>query len=590
MRAVWRGPQGLAAVAVVVSMVVWRAVLLGGSFFNQDDFYLVARAYRAHLGWHFLFADTAGHLMPLQQLAFWAVAHHAPYAWGVVAGGILLSQTLSVLVCWHVLTRILPDRWARVPLLAVVCWAPMTLAPTLWWAASMGLWPYVLCTLLAVLFLLRAIQGAGPRWRELLLCGLAACVGLLWWERAVLVFPVLFGVAFLIGEEPTWWRRLRATVTGLWPLWAGAVVLLAGYLVVHVRLAHVEGGGGGSSRMLAVTWAYVGENVVPGLVGGPWAAGIVGGAVEPSFWVVVTSLLLVGGLGVLLVARCGPRARWAVVFLAGYVAADAALLLFGRSAFGRLIGLDPRYSADVVQAAVLAAALALRAAPRHYGFELSGARSWARWRTVVVVGSMGVYLVGAAFGTALLVPAFQNTQDRTYLTNIRAGLTGESQQVLYDDLVPPEVVLPLVGDDSRLSRILAPLPERPAFDQPSPDLRVVAGDGRLQRAELDHPVTARPGPVPRCGYAVRSTVSRVPMQGPLSGRVALRVDYFTDAEATVTLGTAGWSTHFRVRPGPNEMWVVVADLGHEWHQLRLSVGGPSTVCVVRLEAGVPVAR
>ena len=39
---------------VLAVMVVWRAVLLGGSFFNQDDFYLTGRAYDVDLTIDFL--------------------------------------------------------------------------------------------------------------------------------------------------------------------------------------------------------------------------------------------------------------------------------------------------------------------------------------------------------------------------------------------------------------------------------------------------------------------------------------------------------------------------------------------------------
>ena len=183
----------------------------------------------------------------------------------------------------------------------------------------------------------------------------------------------------------------------------------------------------------------------------------------PRCWVTVVSCVVAIALVVLLVRRGGPSASWAVVGLVGYVVADLALVLVGRGGFGRIIGLDPRYSSDVVHAAVVVAALALRGSPRYFGLDVDLAR-WRRLRLSVVVVVSVVYLVGASFATARLVPHFQNTADREYVTDLRAGLAADPNVVLGDALAPADVVLPLVGDDSRLSRVFAPLAESPAFD------------------------------------------------------------------------------------------------------------------------------
>ena len=91
----------------------------------------------------YLMEPVAGHVMPLQHATYWLVAHHLPFDWPTISLMILGVQLASGVVAWHLLSRLLPDRWARVPLLALLMWAPLTLATTLWWSASMGLWPHV---------------------------------------------------------------------------------------------------------------------------------------------------------------------------------------------------------------------------------------------------------------------------------------------------------------------------------------------------------------------------------------------------------------------------------------------------------------
>lgn len=585
---VWRGRQAAAALVVVAVMVVWRAVLLDGSFFNQDDYYLSGRAYAADLTWGYLFTDTAGHVNPAQQLVYWVVAHGFGYDWRAVAVFVLSLQLAATVVMWHVLTRLLPGRWVRVPLLAAFAWSPLSLMTTLWWSAAMGLWPHLVCSLLAVLLLLRVHQGVGRAWVAYAAIVLVMVVAVAWHERAVLIAPVLLATAVTLADQAPGWRRVPAALRAHRPLWVASALLLAGYLVGHTSLTTVEGGSTDPDDWVAIAGAFVAQNVLPGVASGPWGARLDGGAVEPFLWVTIASgaltVLTVG----LLLWRGGPSRRWALAFFVSYVVADLVLVLAGRGGFGRLIGLDPRYSSDVIHVAVLCVALAVRGASPGFGFSLPRRWSWTRARTAVLVVGTAAYLYGAAFGTATLVPHFQNTEDRTYLANLRADLGADPNQVIVDALAPPDIVLPLVGDDSRLSAVLAPLDLAPVFDQPSPRMRTVAPDGRLVEVELDGTIPMRRGPVPGCGYAV-SEATLVPLAVDVRGRVVARLSYFTDTEATVDVSVGAWSASFLARSGPDEMWFVLPDLDAPVRAVTFEVRGPSTVCITELEVGLPEA-
>ncbi|MDZ5620575.1 hypothetical protein SFC88_07055 [Nocardioides sp. HM23] len=576
----WRGPQGAAAIGVIVVMLVVRGRLLAGSYFNQDDFYMTGRAYRSDLSWDFLFSDFAGHVNPFQQLTLWVVAHHAPYDWPVIATAILAVNLAATVLVWLILSRLLDRQWSRVVLLAVFAWAPMTLVPTLWWSAAMFLWPHVLGSLAAIWLLVRWRQGDGSAWVNGVGIVLVTAAALLWHERAVLILPLVFGVAVALADEATGWRRLTAALGRFRWLWLGMAGAVVGFLVVHGLLTDVEGGGGTARQQVEVSWSFVGRSVVPGLVGGPWAGRTIGGAVVPAAWVTVASIGLVVAVVGLLLWRGGPARRWGLAVLAGYVAADLGLLLAGRSGFGQVIGLDPRYSSDTLHAAVVCVALCLRGA------------SWPalaakRSRALVVGALLAAYGVASAFGTALLVPHFQNTQDRAFITHLRDDLAADPTQVILDGPAPEELVLPLVGDDNRYSVILGPLPELPAFDEPSPRLRAVGPDGRLEQVEMSGGVSSVAGPDGECGYEVSTTPVDVEMALPVEGRVLLRVRYYAGAESTVTASAEDWTEEFLARRGPNELWLVLPDVPGAVTDIGLVGDGRAEVCVTDVLAGLP---
>jgi hypothetical protein len=590
---VWGARQGQVALVVVAVTAVWRAVLLQSSYFNQDDYYLTARAYHEpHLSWSLLFEPVAGHVMPAQQLAFWLVAHHLAFNWDAIAVLILLAQLAAVVVMWHLLTRLLPGRWLRVPLLAAFAWSPLTLAATLWWSAALALWPQVIAGLVSTIFLLRADQG-GRRLPNLLGCVAALVFGLLWHERAILTVVLLAGVALCLSEQHGW-RRIQDAVVRWWTWWASIGLLCVGYLVLHTSLTSVAHQQSSWSDYLGISWAYVVENALPGLISGPWSATLVGGAVDPSLWMVVVTGVVSAAL-VGQVWRSGGRARfWALAMLVVYVGVDLLLLLLGRSGFGRIIGLDPRYTSDLVAAAVIYLALAFRGSEAGWSLD----RRWLATRSWLVpfgavVLTVG-YGVGSLVGSAVLVPHFQNREDRTYVQNFRADLARDPTQVILDAPVPPGILLPLLGREALLSNVFAPLPEKPVFDLPSAKLRAVAPDGHLHEVVLALPSPMRPGPVPNCGYAVKARTKTIRLQRAVTGSFVVRLGYFTDRESDYRVGVGAWHADFHADVGPNVVWLAVPDEGSvqaltiTQDATSWSGAGP-TLCVAHLSAGAPQA-
>lgn len=579
---VWSSATGMGALLVLLVVVVVRGVLLKGSFFNQDDYYLTSRAARAPLTWSFLFQPTAGHVQPAQQLTYWIVSRTVAFDWPAVALGLLVAHIFTLVLVWHVLCRLLPGRLVRLPLLAVVAWSPLTVATSLWWSAAMGLWPGVAAAMVAVLALLRQGDRGRQRWYDVVVCLAAVLFALAWHERGILVPALLFAVAVATSPGPGW-RRVLQALGSRWALWTCLVILGSGYLMLHRSLTGVGSQRASISTYLGIVWNALARNAVPGLASGPWQAKLQGGAIEPSTGVVLVSDLLAIGLVAFLFVRGGARARWAIAMLALYSAVTMGMLLLGRAGFGRIIGLDTRYTADLVVTVVFLA-IALR------DVRLVPVRSWwSARKPLLAVVIVGVYGAGALLGTGVQVPHFQNKEDRAYFTNLKTDYDADPGQVIVDAPVPPGILLPLLGRETLLSNVLRPLGQHVTFDQASTRLRVVDVTGHLGEPRFAVGSAMRPGRT-ACGYGVSSEPTRIPLQHDLLGQVAVRIGYFTNGESDVRVWDGTFSVRFRATPGPNEIWFVMPDekrpVSGWWMQQEEA--GASAVCVAQLTAGALV--
>jgi hypothetical protein len=273
------------------------------------------------------------------------------------------------------------------------------------------------------------------------------------------------------------------------------------------------------------------------------------------------------------------------VVFAGYVAADVAMLLVGRGGFGAVMALDPRYSADIV----VVAAIALVAASRDEEWQ-----SW--WEGLAGLGApyltglLAAYLAGALATTVLLAPQGQNREDRRYVESIRSALHENPTVVLYDEQVPPEILLGAFGPYSQLSQVLSTLPENPRFDAPSEQLRQVRPSGAVVPVTFEDPAFGVPGPVDGCGYAVKDRVARVPLSRDVTGKVVARVDYFTDLDTLMTLRVGDRSVALPVSPGAHRIEAVLDLTGQpaqDKAELQLEEGTGSAVCVGSLLIGPP---
>jgi hypothetical protein len=415
-------------------------------------------------------------------------------------------------------------------------------------------------------------------------------VGLLFQERSILIPLVVLAVAVVVDRTPGLPRRLIATLQADKRMWFWLAGITVGYLLVHAWLGPIGSTGStGSHQSVTLVDNILFRNLVPGALGGPWSGVVLSGAaIIPPTWVVVVTCLLFAALVAFTSRYGGTTARLLWLILLAYAALDVAMLFGGRAQYAGILGLTPRYTADIVLILVVVLAGAVRELrpPTVVGSFLDGGPGGRR-RTVVCVVVAVAYAASTALTTHHTAPALFNTAGKTYVENLQRDLADHPDVVLYDTAVPAHMMISWFGADDRVSTVYGIAHHAPLFDVPSERMRIVDGLGHVRELNLEHPVTAVPGPEPQCGYNVTLSPTVVKMTEPVaSGKKVMRLPYFTNVDDEGVLVVGGQTIRFPVQPGLHSISVVVS-AAFDSFSVRLSRTG-GTLCLGAVTAGTPL--
>jgi hypothetical protein len=589
----WRSAAGVVALVLIAGQLAWRAVILSKGFWTQDDFLMLTHGGRP-LTIDLLFQDYAGHMFPGGFLIAWLHTHLAPLDWGVAVVELVVLQMVASLLAWVVLCRLMPGSTWRLTVLTVYLFCPLALWPTQWWCVAIQFLPGSVFLLLATWAMLHRLQE-GSRWSGPLAI-VAIVMALLFQERAVL-FPLVLGFVAIAYAEGRGVRRVAAAVLAHRLVWASLVVLLIGYLVLHGALAPVDRTSPGAATASAsLVGNFVGRNAVPGFVGGPWGAQGTASFVVPADWAVGLSWVVLA----LLVTQTMQRSRsaaWGWLLLLAYTLLDVALLFGGRTIpdFGAVLGLVPRYAADIVPVLAIALGLVVRACEGRAAEPadpVSAGTPRGRWRRRVPVAVVlaGCYLVSAVISTSAVAPLNYNQDDRAYVDWLRADLRADARAVLFDGAPPQGVMVAWFGDDARVSNVVGTAPEDPVFDLPTHNLRMVDAAGRLRPVALEGAVSDVKTSDRDCVHHVeRDRLTPVRLEDPApDGKLVARISYFTATPGVLVVATPDARASLALRSGLNMADIVVqGPLDGLDLRLRPTVEAPSDVCVVDVVVGHP---
>lgn len=552
-----------AAAGIGAAAWLWHAVVVLRGYFYQDDFvYIDTAAHTTPTPAH-LFQPYHGNVMPGQFLLAWVVTRIAPLGHAVAVLPVLALAAVALVLMWSCLVGLGGRRWVLLVPFTVFALSPAIFLPTVWWAYSLELMPLLVALLAAVRSQL-AFLRTGTLGHALAALGWTA-VGLLCWDKAVLIPIVVFGVTVLLAP-----RTLRP----YWTLWLGYVALIGAYSGTYLLITRHDTGTVPlrAHDIPSLAEVMVGRTFLPELLGGPWRS-----AAGPTSWLVGSALLLAITWAVLVAlvvaswAACrgsaAGRSRAAVAFgvVLVYLAVDVGLVAAGRlGVLGTAIGSDPRYTADAIPVALLFVSAVLPARLPRVG---------------VLVAGVG--LAASAVVTLLGPPYAPTSAARTFVTNAAADPTAD----LYDGPVPAAVLVGWFGAQDRASVVLGALPDPPRFDQPGGDLRMLDDTGTPRPIVLLGAATGRPGPVAGCGYAVTSRVTDVPLVTPAQGgRPVVRIGYYAGSGLTGSVDIGAGPVNVSFQAGVHDLFLV-ADRPPA--DVRITASG-GTVCVTDVAVGTPL--
>lgn len=600
-------PFGGAVAAVAALQALIYGGLASRGFFYQDDFDYVAQGADRRLTLDYLLEPNNDHLTPGLRVAYWLMAHVAPYEhWPTVVMRVLLQVAVTLLFA-RLLARLVGPGRVALAVLGLFAFTLLTLPSFLVLSSSVNL----LAAQIAALVLLdRHVRyEVHGRLADALWGAAALLVGLLFWEKivlAVLLPPLLSLLVLTAGPLRD---RVRGTRwTGI-AVYAVPVVLFFGYFLTH-RYAR-RSNRPSVSDLADLAWVSWGHGVAPTLVGGPWrwydSPGSYFGLANPPLLGIVAGQAAVLAFLAVVVRRNGVRALLPWLLPVAYLLGNTVVLGVGRYQYlGGFVGRSYHYLCDTAIPVLLAVALSL-ALPRPV--EVAARTGPA---AALAAAPVPVRLEGRARGIALaLVAAYAlsvsvsaarfeqrwvDNPGRAYLAAVTAQLRATPGLALYDTPVNQEVVVPL-GVARRLSQVLAPLDLDVRWnDRSGGEPKAVDDSGRVRDAAFVPVAQSKEGAGFCSHYLVGTGTLSVPLDRPANpGDVFLRVDYILErgSAVTVRLGSGPQlrspvhGDQAELHAGLNGL-VVQADGAAPVDRLVVtSANSAARLCVTHVAAGFP---
>ncbi|MEH0846218.1 hypothetical protein V6U81_27945 [Micromonospora sp. CPCC 205711] len=355
-------PVRAVAVAMIVVSLLWRAQLASRGYLAVDDYVLIARAAGSDLTPGFLLTLYNNHFMPAALLITWLVTRVVGLAYWPYVLLLTAAQAVLAVSFARLLRTLVRPGWALLVPLAVFLFSPLTLEATSWWAVGVNMLPMQIAMVLAVGAQLGYVRTG--RRRHLVSLGLAVLFGLLFFEKALLVVPLVFLLTVFLFVDGPPVRAVLTAVRRFWPSWLLLTVLSVGFLALYGSRAESSLRRPDSlGEVFSFLWQLFGSTVIPGLLGGPWRwlpagdGAPVTAPPELGRWIAWAAFLVL----VLLTVRLRRVAGRAWLLLAAYLVMVTALLAATRlgSIYSDVAGAVPRYVSDVVVVAALCIGVAL---------------------------------------------------------------------------------------------------------------------------------------------------------------------------------------------------------------------------------------
>ncbi|MFT3899202.1 MAG: hypothetical protein QM728_03025 [Gordonia sp. (in: high G+C Gram-positive bacteria)] len=570
------GPARAALVLLGVYIAIRVALVATGGFY-WDDLILIGRASTHNVfGPAYLLHNHDGHFMPGAFFVAGLSTLLAPTQWWPAAITLVVAATAVAFAVWR-MVRLLAgrDSWATVVVLAFFLFTPMTVPAYVWWAAGLNSLPMLFAMAWLIgdaVLLCRDEPGGESRLIIVLRSATAYLVALACFEKSLYILPVVFVAAVLWchlhgasatrGGVP---GPLAAAYTRARPLWAVLTPITVVWLVLFLAVTGGEGAAGKHSagQMFHLVWRTINNAVVPSLAGGPWTwdrwIPSPPMGFAPLWQIVAGWVVLAVAIAIIWLFR---RRAWVVAAAAAaYVVVAQIPVMWNRSSGNTALELAQtmRYLPDA--ALVVTAALALIVGvPRASHRHLRGAD-----RPALQVAAAATVVLVLSSGWAIwnFDASWRNNPTPAYLKSARASLHADRDRVVFDQALPLEVLTPVANPENQISHTFGRIRPKVRFGTVTDDLKVLDKQGRLVPGGVTPARTFTAGDGSCAAPEVRG-MSRVPLSGPLLNWTwTIALTYCANRDGKLEIGLAtGKPVVADVRAGLHVVYVQTSGRGN----------------------------
>ena len=492
----------LGALVLIVAQLIWKSVFLGHFYFRQDDFHVIELALSHSFSWSYLTYVGAGHLIPGVYAVAWVVARITPYSWGLAGTITVLMLAAADLAALRLLRTLFGTRPAILIPLAVYLLTPLTMPDLGWWTSGIESLPLQIATFMALNAQVCYVRTR--RFRHAVAAAAWLVLGLVFFEKALILPLLMLGVTSAFLAEGPWLRAIGRSLVDYWRGWALQLAVVAGYLAILLVSLHTSsvrpGIPGSNAGVLTFIAEIIKDTFVPGALGGPWQwlpSGDAAYAYSAPPGALAWLSLIVAAAVIVASIWSHVRAWRAWAILGGWLlAADIVPVLIGRiTELGpHLIGLETRYVADAAPVLAICLGLAFWPVvgspdPIRNRWPASFAGQPGR---MAAAGAVGALVIGSVWSVQAYLNVTTSSPNRTFIANARAAVAQAPRgTVIFDEPVPSSVMLGDFGRYAYVSQVVGPMESAAAKAglrfTPRPDgtidhLMVFGADGRLRQA------------------------------------------------------------------------------------------------------------
>lgn len=602
----------LGGLALIAAQLVWKGIFLSHFFFRQDDFHYLDRALNSGFSWKYLSYIGSGHLQPGSFAIAWVLARISLYNWGLAAAVNLVILAGAGVAALRLLRTLFGDRPAILVPLTVYLLTPLTLPDLGYWSSAIESLPLQL----AIFMTLNAhvVYVRTRRLRHLAAAAAWLLVGLIFFEKAIVLPLVLFAVTsgFLLGGP--WLAAARLCAVRFWRAWLLYGAMLIGYLALlteSLRGSTVQPGTPSSLHgALTFTAELVKDTFVPGAIGGPWQwfpspDGTYAYSAPPAELTWLSVIVAVMIVAASIWARRSAWQAWAI--LAGWIAAaDVAPVLIGRidELSPALLGFETRYVADAAPLLAICVGLAFWPVLDQQATEnlprrrelTGGGQLW----NAAAAAVFGAFVVGSLWSVQAYLNVTSSAAGRTYIANARAALAeAPNGTVVFPLPVPPSLMLGIYGQYDYSSQVIGAMEGRDGLparlrwttqpDGTVDNLLAFGPDGRLHQAKVYGRTSVPVNAARRC-WPVSNGQIVVPFPTPSGPRSqVLGIDYLASTLAAaydISVTYGGRVQLLALRPGLHSAY-----LPEQGSAAQVIVQGPGVgpgLCIGDVRAGILV--